>query len=77
MKNLITIICERCEPIAYYLEIDRPIKKIAKELRLTGYNKEQSYEMAIKLVWNTPSTAINGIKYAEKNLNIFCDEINK
>jgi len=34
--------------IAQYFEIGRPIKKIAKALRLIGYNKQQAHIMAIK-----------------------------
>lgn len=66
-----------CQPIAYYFEIKRPIKKNAKVLKLAGYNKEQALEMAIAIVWNDPTTAINGLKYAEKHLEQFCDKYNK
>jgi hypothetical protein len=77
MKKIIDYICRHNESMAHYFEIERPINKIANALKLTGYNKEQAMEMAISLVWNMPSTAINAIKYAENNLSEFCDECGK
>lgn len=74
MNKLFDIICSKYEPVARYFYITRPINKIAKALKLAGYNQKQAEEMAVKIVWNMPSTAINGITYAERNLKQFCDE---